>query len=258
MKTLFNSEKNFNELIFENRNKDYGAYAIRSSHNNTLARSMTITTLGISVLLALLVYLNKNSVSASPLIDVDLPAIITEWHEIIIPQPEKPKELPVEQNDPLPPKTDNLNLTVTDKKEPLDVKPVELMNVGDKTVKDGTDSAFADPVTNIPASPAPSNNIEIIVSEMPEFNGDVYAFIKQHMRYPQVAVENGTQGTVGLSFVIEKDGSIGDINVLGRVGDGCTEEAIRVIRMMPKWKPGKNKGELVRVMFNLPIKFRLK
>jgi protein TonB len=105
---------------------------------------------------------------------------------------------------------------------------------------------------------AAPNKVEVIAQEMPEFNGNLFQFIKSKIQYPNVAREYATSGTVVLQFIVEKDGSIGNINVLKGVSDGCTEEAIRVVKAMPKWKPGKNGGQPVRVLFNLPIKFTIK
>jgi protein TonB len=92
---------------------------------------------------------------------------------------------------------------------------------------------------------------------MPEFSG-LFKYLRDNLKYPRVAVENYTSGTVVLQFVVEKDGSIDNIKILNPVRDGCTEEAIRVVKSMPKWMPGKNHGEPVRVLFNLPVKFTIK
>ncbi|MCE3280399.1 MAG: TonB family protein [Bacteroidetes bacterium] len=260
MITSTNSDQSFNELLFENRNKEYGAYAIRSGYNETVTRSLGITTLAVSVLVCLVFYLS-NGKSKSKL---DIEAFIEPQISICTIEMPKPEPLPEPKyntekvKDPLPPKTDNLNLVVTNEKVDKSVKPVELMNVGAKQVDKGSDSSatYIPPVNTEP--PVDPNKVEYNVSEMPEFNGDIYTFIKKNLRYPEAAKENFTQGTVGLAFVIEKDGSVGDVKVLGGVADGCTEEAIRVVKMMPRWKPGKNHGELVRVSYTLPIKFRLK
>ncbi|MNY27809.1 transport protein TonB [compost metagenome] len=82
-------------------------------------------------------------------------------------------------------------------------------------------------------------------------------FIGKTLRYPPMARENGVQGRVTVSFVVEKDGSITDVQVLRGIGSGCDEEAVRVVKAMPKWKAGKQNGKAVRVHFNLPIMFRL-
>ena len=97
-----------------------------------------------------------------------------------------------------------------------------------------------------------------IVEEVPTFPlGDVSKWIAKNVKYPQIAAENGVQGKVFMNFVIEKDGSITDVKVLRGVDPALDKEAIRVIKSMPKWKPGKQRGKPVRVSFNLPIVFQL-
>ena len=85
----------------------------------------------------------------------------------------------------------------------------------------------------------------------------MYSYLGSTIVYPQIAKETGITGTVIVTFVIEKNGSISNIQVLKGIGGGCDEEAVRVIRLMPKWKPGRQKGKSVRVQFNLPIRFTL-
>lgn len=97
-----------------------------------------------------------------------------------------------------------------------------------------------------------------IVEEVPTFPfGDVSKWIAKNVKYPQIAAENNIHGKVFMNFVIEKDGSITDVKVLRGVDPTLDKEAIRVIKSMPKWKPGKQRGKPVRVSFNLPITFTL-
>ena len=99
-----------------------------------------------------------------------------------------------------------------------------------------------------------------IVEEMPEFPGGENAlmeYVSKNVVYPEEAKEKEIQGRVFISFVVEKDGSIGEVKVLRGIGGGCDEESVRVISDMPKWKPGKQKGEAVRVSYQIPIMFKL-
>jgi TonB family protein len=82
-------------------------------------------------------------------------------------------------------------------------------------------------------------------------------YLAQHVRYPVVAEENGIQGRVICTFVVEKDGSISDVNVAKSVDPSLDKEAVRVLKQMPKWTPGKQKGEPVRVKYTVPVTFRL-
>lgn len=100
----------------------------------------------------------------------------------------------------------------------------------------------------------------ILVQDPPVFPGGDEArieFIRSNIKYPEEAREKGIQGTVFVNFVIESDGSVSNIRVLRGIGSGCDEEAVRVVENMPRWIPGKQKGEAVRVQFNMPIRFVL-
>ena len=99
-----------------------------------------------------------------------------------------------------------------------------------------------------------------VVEEAPSYPGGDEArirFLQENIKYPQMARESGIQGTVYVTFVVEKNGSVTDVKVLRGIGGGCDEEAIRVIQAMPPWNPGKQRGKPVRVQFNMPIRFVL-
>jgi protein TonB len=99
-----------------------------------------------------------------------------------------------------------------------------------------------------------------VVEEQPTYPGGDEArikFLQDNMKYPEEAKELGVQGKVFVTFVVEVDGSITDVRVLRGIGSGCDDEAIRVVKSMPKWVPGKQRGVPVRVKFNLPINFKL-
>jgi len=103
-------------------------------------------------------------------------------------------------------------------------------------------------------------DIFMVVEEAPVYPGGEEArisFLQQNIRYPQLARESNIQGTVYVTFVVERNGAINDVRVLRGIGGGCDEEAVRVIRAMPKWMPGKQRGKPVRVQYNMPVKFTL-
>jgi len=103
--------------------------------------------------------------------------------------------------------------------------------------------------------------IFVVVEDMPHFPGGEAALMKylaSHIKYPELAKESGIQGTVFINFVVEPpDGHIDHVKVLRGIGGGCDEEAVNVVKNMPKWVPGKQRGKPVRVSFNLPVKFTL-
>lgn len=99
-----------------------------------------------------------------------------------------------------------------------------------------------------------------IVEEMPSFPGGeakLMEFVAKNVKYPQIARETGIQGRVFVNFVVEPDGSVSNVSVLRGIGGGCDEEAMRVVKTMPKWKPGKQRGKPVRVQYMLPVNFKL-
>ena len=107
---------------------------------------------------------------------------------------------------------------------------------------------------------AEEEEVFLVVEEDPEFPGGLGAlsqFIADNIKYPQLAKENNITGRVFVSFVVEKDGSVGQVKVLRDIGGGCGAEAVRVVKSMPKWKPGKQRGKPVRTAFNLPVNFDL-
>lgn len=99
-----------------------------------------------------------------------------------------------------------------------------------------------------------------IVEEMPAFPGGeakLMEYVGKNVKYPQIARESGIKGRVFVSFVVEPDGSVSNVKVLRGIGGGCDEEAMRVVKAMPKWKPGKQRGKAVRVSYMLPVNFQL-
>ena len=129
--------------------------------------------------------------------------------------------------------------------------------------KPTSQSTNTKPATN-QATPQPAiefnGEVYQIVEQMPEFpsgNQKLMEYISNNIRYPQVAREKGIQGQVFVGFIVEPDGSISNVKVLRGIGSGCNEEAVRVVKSMPKWEPGKQKGQAVRVSYQIPVNFRL-
>ena len=104
------------------------------------------------------------------------------------------------------------------------------------------------------------NSIFQVVELLPEFPGgmaELMKYLQKNLRYPQICKEQGVQGRVFVQFVVNTDSTITDVNVIKSVNPHLDEEAVRVVKAMPKWNPGKQRGELVRVRFTLPVTFRL-
>ena len=108
--------------------------------------------------------------------------------------------------------------------------------------------------------PVKEEEIFVAVEQQPEFPGGTAALMKwlgNNVRYPQMALENGISGRVIVKFVVEKDGSVSGVTLVRGVDKDLDREAIRVVKSMPKWQPGKNNGQAVRCYFNLPVNFKL-
>lgn len=260
MNTQNEMVENFNEMVFENRNKAYGAYLIRRGYQNSMSFSLLLAVLFFGFIALAALAFTRNNVP--PLTKKDFVVNKDSMVSILIELPHempKPTEAKKKIEEPKP-HSDDRNFTATDKKPDTDIKPNDLVTITKQGTLDGKDSV--PPTDIIPdmdyKKPVENNTVVLIPGEMPEFKGNLFQYLADNIKYPRMAVENYTQGQVFLTFVVEKDGSIGDVKTLRPLADGCTEEAIRVVKGMPKWKPGKNHGEPVRVQFNLPIKFRLR
>lgn len=139
--------------------------------------------------------------------------------------------------------------------------PSQAASRPNKTTQNGQKEP--EPVRSEPLNkPQPVNSTRVydVVEQMPSFPGGIsglMTYLNQNTRYPAVAQENGVQGRVVVSFVVGKDGHISDVTVLRSVDPSLDKEAIRVVRNMPRWTPGKQGGEPVRVRYNVPVSFRL-
>lgn len=105
-----------------------------------------------------------------------------------------------------------------------------------------------------------SDEVFTVVEEQPTFpggNAAITAYLSQNLKYPQSAYDAKIEGTVYANFIIEKDGSVSNVKILRGIHPDCDAEVIRVVSEMPKWNPGKQRGQAVRVQFNLPVRFRL-
>ena len=159
---------------------------------------------------------------------------------------------------PPPPETPEVTTVievVSDDKE--DIKEVSF----NAEVNDDTKNIEIVPVVIEQEEEVVEEQIFTVVENEPEFPGGMealYKYLAQNIKYPQLARDNGITGKVYVTFVVEKDGSIANPKVLRDIGGGCGAEAIRVVKAMPKWSPGKQRGKAVRVQFNLPVSFNLK
>jgi protein TonB len=258
--------KDFDEIVFEKRNKEYGAYELRKRYNRNMniafgiAIAVFLFSVSIPTILDKLSDLTKEEVKVQ---EVDLK--LTDPPPLDKDEPPPPPPPP----DPPPPVQETIKFTppviVEEVKEEDIPPPQEVANettVSTKT-QEGSNEIIDLPDEGGGDDDAGLGNQEIftVVEKMPEFEGGeekLREFLSKNIKYPSMAKENGISGTVYITFVVEGDGKITDVKSLRGLGGGLTEEAIRVVKMMPNWTSGRQNGKPVRVQFTLPVKFTLR
>jgi len=271
------------EMVFAGKNKEYGAYQLRKGTSGRNIKSLLILVIAAALVggfLAWKVIEQKQAEEQQAYMEAMELAKLQKQaekeqkkkQEPIKPKVEMKKEIPVARE------TQKFTAPVIKKddlvKEENQVKQMDQLDakvaVGTKDeegTKDRTveavrsDIAVAAPPPP-PAAPKPevSNKVFDVVEEMPSFpggNGALMSYLSSNIKYPVVAQENGVQGRVIVAFVVERDGSISDVKVARSVDPSLDREAQRVVKSMPKWKPGKQNGSAVRVKYTVPVVFRL-
>src|ERR1700743_245923 len=256
------------DVVFVDRNKAYGAYDLRKQNPKTTSKALIIGIVVFVFLISFQTIVNFISgfipkatekvkitnvvLQPPPPIDKTKPP----------PQPPEPPKPKVDQVKFPPPvvKPDN-----EVKEQPPTVKELEVADPGQKTVKGdpNADIKIDEPVGNSDVKQVTEedpNKIFTAVEKEPGFPGGDEAFLKylsKNIHYPAIAKENNVQGKVFLSFVVEKDGSLTDVKTVRGIGSGCDDEAMRVLKASPKWKPGIQNGRPVRVSYTIPVSFTL-
>lgn len=269
-------ENNWVDLVFEGRNQNYGAYKLRKGTSKRNIISI--------IVVAALAALAFAGMELKHIVDAKAKVAATQVTEIsALNQPKKQaqvkKQIKVEEPEKVVERVkSSVKFTAPVIKKDNEVKPEDelktqdqLMNnkaaIGGFDVK-GNDDANGEilKAKEVIAQPVEQpkheeeNKVFDIVEEMPSFPGGMGAlnkYLHDNVHYPVVAQENGVQGRVTISFVVEKDGSVTDVKVAKSVDPSLDKEALRVVRGMPRWTPGKQNGATVRVKYNVPVVFRL-
>jgi len=256
-------------LVFENKNKDYGAYRLRVTSGKRHALAMLIIVI-LSILLIGGVYLAN--VVGSDKNDKSKMVEVTTLAKLPPAEKKDINEVKKIETAPPPPLKSTIKFTPPVIKKDEEVKEAdeiksqeELLTVkAGISIRDvvGTDEVHGKDIAEIRqvAQETTEEKPFEIVEQMPQFPGGEKAmmnFISKNMVYPPSVSENGIQGKVTLKFVVSKTGAIDNITVLKSVDPECSKEAIRVIKLMPKWIPGKQNGNPVPVYFIFTITFRL-
>ncbi|MFD3002188.1 energy transducer TonB [Pontibacter toksunensis] len=269
------AKASLDDIVFEGRNKAYGAYLLRRLYNNHITKAAIIATvlflLFISIpLIAKMIQGEEEVVMDDRIItEVDLqpPPPIDEATPP--PPPPPPPDLPP----PPPPVRATVKYTppvvkrdneVVEEEEIPDVEVLEEVDAGVETIEgsndapvdlgeiDGTSDVVAEVVEEKPYT---------YVEQMPTFPGgesEMLKYLGKNIRYPAAAQRAGIEGIVVLSFVVSRTGEISEIQVIKKLGGGTDEEAVRVVKSMPKWTPGKQNGRTVPVRYTLPVRYTIK
>ena len=249
----------FDEIVFENRNKEYGAYTLRKKYNRNvlIALLIGIVLICISIIVP---YLNtkaaeKKAKRAERTVEIKMENLDTPAEQVAPPPPPPPPPQDVAQQaryvppvvvDSIKPE-DNVQLMTADQAQ-VEVKDEEVVEAVQVVTEEVTEDVDA-------AEPF------VVVEEMPMFPGGqeaLLAYIGEHTQYPEVAKENNIQGKVIVRFCVTSKGGVDKVEILKGVDPELDKEAIRVVKTLPTFKPGKQGGKPVPVWFMVPINFTLK
>lgn len=264
------------DLVFEGRNKAYGAYRLRKS--TTKRNILAMVAVVLLLIVAFIILTVKNFVDEQRAkVAMTQVAELTNYDQPKKKAEVKQKKVEVEPERVVERVKSSIKFTAPVIKKDEEVKPDEELKTQDELMSTktaigtfdvkGNDDANGEilKAKEVIAEPEPpkheeENKVFDIVEQQPLFPGGPAALMKylsENTKYPVVAQENGVQGRVTVQFVVEKDGSISDVHVLRGVDPSLDKEAVRVVKSMPRWTPGKQNGSAVRVKYQVPVTFRL-
>lgn len=264
------------DLVFEGRNKAYGAYRLRKS--TTKRNVLAMVAVVLLLIVAFIILTVKNFVDEQRAkVAMTQVAELTNYDQPKKKAEVKQKKVEVEPERVVERVKSSIKFTAPVIKKDEEVKPDEELKTQDELMSTktaigtfdvkGNDDANGEilKAKEVIAEPEPpkheeENKVFDIVEQQPLFPGGPAALMKylsDNTKYPVVAQENGVQGRVTVQFVVEKDGSISDVHVLRGVDPSLDKEAVRVVKSMPRWTPGKQNGITVRVNYRVPVLFRL-
>lgn len=261
------------DLVFEGKNKKYGAYFLRSTSSRRHITALFVVLAFTALVAYLPTLIEKVASSRRDLGNIDTTVELSNIKDA----EDKAKEEEIIRQETAPPPPvlkATIQFTPPVIEEDDKVKDEELMrsqvemNERKEQISVATVvGVIDDPNAIDPEDLKEQKKITVVqdepyvhVEQMPQFPGgekELLKYISNNIRYPQIATENGIQGKVVVKFVVETDGSVGNVQILQGRDRSLDEEAIRVIKTLPKWVPGRHNGIPVRVYFTLPVRFQL-
>lgn len=264
------------ELVFENKNKAYGAYQLRKETGKRNVKAMIIVFATIAAIIV--------AAWAKVAIENAMPKKVAIETDVELSKLAQKKEAKVERKEPVKVEMEqkvvekvksSVKFTAPEIKKDEEVKPEDELKSQDDLAKTNTAIGSFDVKGNDEAEGEVLKAKEVIaeekpkeeetkvfdvVEQMPQFPGGqqaLFEYLSKNIKYPVIAEENGVQGRVIVTFVVERDGSITDVKVVKSVDPSLDKEAQRVVKAMPHWIPGKQNGSAVRVKYTVPVTFRL-
>jgi len=249
----------FDDIVFESRNKEYGAYRLRKKYNRNLLIGLII---GVIILSTSIIapYISAKALENRLKRRAERQVEI-KMENLDQPQQEAPPPPP-----PPPPPAETVQQVryvapvVVDTIKPEDVKQLMTADQAQVEVKNEDVQVVEQVQEEVKEEEAPQE-VFVVVEEMPTFPGgeaELMKFIYANIQYPTVAQENNIQGRVVLKFCVTYKGGVDQVQVIKGVDPALDAEAIRVIKMLPTWKPGKQGGKAVNVWYNVPVTFQLR
>ncbi len=264
------------DLVFEGKNQAYGAYQLRKDTGKRNVKALTVVLIAIAAIFL--------AVIANVAIQNAIKQNVSVETDVELSKLSQKKEAKVERKEPVKVEMEqrvvekvksSVKFTAPEIKKDDEVKPEDEIKSQDDLAKTNTAIGTFDVKGNDEAEGEVLKAKEVVVDEkpkeeetkvfdvveqMPSFPGgdaELMKYLSSHIKYPVVAEENGIQGRVIATFVVERDGSISDVKVIKSVDPSLDKEAIRVLKSMPKWIPGRQNGSAVRVKYTVPVTFRL-
>ena len=265
------TSREWRDIVFEGKNKDFGAYKLRESSPARHTKAIVWVVISVAIILVLLI-LSVSGVFSKPeeeqittatvqeiaAVEAEEEEIEEEEEQFQMPEPEEvvaPEEVANQQ------RVTDLLIVEDDKLE--DDKQVK-NQAGALDITEGTNDlnkiTIKEEVIAAPKVEEEQPMNIAMVEQKPEFNGGeaaMYKWLSENIVYPSAASEQGVQGRVVVEFVVGKDGSITNVRVLRPRHPALDKEAVRVVKAMPKWIPGRNNGQPVKVTYTLPVTFKL-
>lgn len=280
------TSKEWRDIVFSNKNKEFGAYQLRAKSDKRHNMAVLYTLIGLVIVLFLIFGYSKYSDYQAEKAALEAKEKAEKMSQAILEQveetPEEDDEIEeqkFEQPEVVVPEEVLATVQVTQiaivdadkvKNEVMDMETQQEDNTARGVVnQEGSDDADKFKAVQeqvVVKEPEPEvqkpkeEQIFVAVEQPAEFPGGMAALMRwlnNNMRYPEAAQQNDIQGRVIVNFVVEKDGSIANVKIAKGVDKDLDREALRVVKKMPKWQPGKNNGVAVRSYFNLPVIFRL-